>query len=176
MPAITSIGRLRSLLPDLRARACDLGARIVEPLERDELVPEELFLALEVRFGEPEVRFGLRELGTHGLDLGRSFRLPQVLELSLGASEPVRGFAPLRRLVLLLEREELAARPHLVAALHRESRELAGERRGDADVLALGVALEALLRRVVAAGGERGGGDGECVLHRGASGAPHRSF
>jgi hypothetical protein len=123
---------------------------------------------------ELEVGLGLREFGAHGVDLGRALRLPEILELRLRAREAVGGLAPLRRLVLLLQREERLAGLDLVAALHRELRKLAGERRGDTDILALGVALEVFLRRVVAARGGRREQKSHCVPHRRASGAPHR--
>ena len=136
----------------LRASSSALGRNVVGAVE--------LLLAPEVRLGELEVRLRLGELGAHRLDLARPLRLLQVVELRLRARErgrPPRAAAPPR----CPARGRTAASAALTWSprFTGELGELPGERRGDADVLALGVALEALLRRIAAAGGElpRGG-------------------
>ena len=156
-------------LRDPRAVALEGRSGVVEALARDEVLPEQLFLTLEVDLRELQARLGLRELCAHRVDLGRTARLAQVGEDRLGAGGAIGGLAPLRCLVRLLENEQRVARPHLLAALYRELRELARKGRGDADVLALGVALQRIALRAAARGGEESCEQDARARHRSAS-------
>src|SRR5262249_60943361 len=101
------------------ARARKLGSNVAHALARNEVLAKGLFRALQVGSRELEIRLGLRQLRAHRLDLGDAFRLAQVVDLRLGAREPIGGLAPGRGFVRLLEREERIAGFRLVAALDR---------------------------------------------------------
>src|SRR5262245_14065150 len=112
---------------------------------------EQALLAPDLLFRQDEQGPRLTELRLERLDLARPLALLRVLEVGARLREAALGAVALRRLRAALEREEQVARLHLSAALHGEVLELARERRGDVDELALDVALETVGGRISAA-------------------------